>query len=259
MDIGFQKAVEILLAGHPLIFPTDTVVGLGVAVEHASGPEALYRAKSRDAGKPIAWLVGGADALATYGRDVPEYARGLAKTFWPGALTLVVNASDNVSAAFRSSDGSIGLRMPDSGIALALIEAAKSPLATTSANLSGKPAASLTGDVDPAIAGSVAVLREDRRSCSIQAQRKGDSAIAQPAARIAATQTSGSVDGSLQAHSRQQKAAQPSPACPPSAPIASTVIAGRGSAPTVLRAGTITASQIEEALQRRTHPTRHNP
>lgn len=85
---------------------------LGCLREGGRRPRLLYDLKHRDAGKPVAWLVEGPETLDVYGRDVPAYARRLAETFWPGALTLVVRASAAVPAAFRSPAGTIGLRMP---------------------------------------------------------------------------------------------------------------------------------------------------
>ena len=126
-----------VLQCHPVIFPTETVYGLGVSVEAAASPEALYDLKERDRGKPVSWLVGGVDDLDRYGAHVPDLARRLARAYWPGPLTLIVEAGDAVPAAFRSAAGSIGLRMPDNDTALELIEAVGCPLATTSANISG--------------------------------------------------------------------------------------------------------------------------
>lgn len=140
MVIGMEQAADVLRAGGALIFPTDTVWGIGVAVEHAKGTWELSLAKGRAPEKPIAWLVGDKSALDVYGKDVPEYARRLADAFWPGPLTLVVWASREVPPAYIAADGTVGLRMPDSRCALALARAAESPLATTSANLAGKPA-----------------------------------------------------------------------------------------------------------------------
>ncbi len=134
---AFEHAVVALKRGKAAIFPTDTVYGLGVAVRFCESPAVLYRLKKRAAEKPVAWLVGGIDDLLTYAADVPPVALELAKAFWGGPLTLVVNASEAVPPAFRSPQGTIGLRMPDSSLALALISAVGSPLATTSANLSG--------------------------------------------------------------------------------------------------------------------------
>lgn len=139
-DAQLHAAAIALTEGRPAVFPTDTVAGIGVSVASASGPQELARIKGRDAGKPVAWLVATSDALDAYGRDVPAYARELAAEGWPGALTLVVRANDNVPAAFQSSEGTIGLRMPASFVVRRLIEEAGAPLAVTSANLAGEAA-----------------------------------------------------------------------------------------------------------------------
>lgn len=157
---AIDEAVRALERGAAVVFPTDTVYGIGVAVAHAAGPDVIYRIKERDRGKPIAWLVGSVDDLARYGRDVPSLAFDLAHAFWPGALTLIVRASDAVPAAFRSSAGTIGLRMPQHDLALALVRAAACPLATSSANKAGRPAPGAFDELDPALVAEVpCVLR----------------------------------------------------------------------------------------------------
>lgn len=154
--ISVAEAQCALGDGRAVIFPTDTVYGLGVAVGPASGPDELFRLKGRDGGKPVAWLVADPSDLDRYGADVPAYARDLAARLWPGALTLVVRASDAVPPAFRSAAGTIGLRMPASDAALALIRAAGAPLAVTSANPAGAPAPARAADVDASLAAACA-------------------------------------------------------------------------------------------------------
>lgn len=154
--LTLEQAAAALSQGKPVVLPTDTVYGVGVAVRAADSPRALFEAKGRPDSKPVAWLVADAGALDKYGADVPAYARELAQTFWPGALTLVVRASDAVPPAFRSADGTIGLRMPASEDALALIRAVDSPLAVTSANISGKEAPAKLEDLDPALVSATA-------------------------------------------------------------------------------------------------------
>ena len=100
---SLDEAACALRRGEVAIFPTDTVYGLGVAVNAADGPGALYALKGRDEGKPIAWLVDGPAALDRYGCDVLVIARLAAAAFWPGPLTLIVRASDAVPPAFRSA------------------------------------------------------------------------------------------------------------------------------------------------------------
>lgn len=154
-----EQAIAALEAGEPVVFPTDTVYGLGVAVRHADSPQAVRDIKERAAGKPIAWLVGSVEGLATYGADVPDRAFELARAYWPGPLTIVVKASDAVPPAFQSAEGTIGLRMPDNADALALIEAV-GPIAASSANLSGGPDPRAFQDLDQALLERAAVAFE---------------------------------------------------------------------------------------------------
>ncbi len=139
-DAQLHAAAAALKEGRAAVFPTDTVAGIGVSVTAVPGPQELAHIKGRDAGKPVAWLVATPDALDVYGKDVPAYARELAAEGWPGALTLVVRANESVPEAFRSPQGTVGLRLPASSMAQRLIEAAGAPLAVTSANLAGEAA-----------------------------------------------------------------------------------------------------------------------
>ena len=156
-----HEAVAALKRGEAVIFPTETVYGLGVSVEAAASPDVLYDLKERDRGKPISWLVAGAGDLDRYGARVPDLARRLARAFWPGPLTLLVEAGDAVPAAFRSQTGTIGLRMPDNEAALELIEAAVCPLATTSANISGLQAPGAFDALDPDLVVRVGAIVPD--------------------------------------------------------------------------------------------------
>lgn len=156
-----QEAVHALLRGDPVIFPTETVYGLGVAVSAAESPQVLYDLKQRDQGKPIAWLIAEVDDLDRYGRVVPDFARALARTFWPGPLTLIVKAGSRVPPSFRTKDGTIGLRMPNNDVALALVRAAGTPVATTSANVAGFKAPRSFSALDAALASRVGVVVAD--------------------------------------------------------------------------------------------------
>lgn len=158
MGDSLSAAIEALRMGNPVVFPTDTVYGVGVSVEHAASPQVLYDLKHRAAGKPVAWLVGGPEALDDFGRNVPDAARDLVRAHWPGALTVIVEASDAVPEAFRSAQGSIGLRMPASDVALALIRGVGCPIATTSANVSGAGDSCNVEDLPQSLVQSVPVV-----------------------------------------------------------------------------------------------------
>ena len=149
-------AIEALEAGQAVVFPTDTVYGVGVSVRHTSSPQVIFDVKQRDQDKPVAWLVGSPDALREFGREVPPEALELAQAHWPGALTIIVKASQAVPPAFQSAEGTIGLRMPANATALALVKAA-GPLATSSANISGDRAPRDYADLDSRLLAEVPV------------------------------------------------------------------------------------------------------
>lgn len=161
-----ERAIAALREGEAVIVPTDTVYGVAVATRYAPAPDALYRLKGRSADKPIAWLVGGTEDLDNYGTEVPAYARRLARRYWPGPLTLVVAANDDVPEAYRSQAGTIGLRMPDDQLTREIIERLDSPIATTSANPSGQPAPQRFADIDAALRDQVPVALDDQREKS---------------------------------------------------------------------------------------------
>lgn len=155
--VSTDEAAVALRAGKPVIFPTDTVLGLGVAVNYAPSPAELYQLKQRADDKPIAWLVGGIDDLMRYGKRVSAQTLELARAHWPGALTLIVEASDEVPLAYQSATGTIALRVPNDTTARTLIEQV-GPLATTSANISGEPAPTCTEELSPALTACVATV-----------------------------------------------------------------------------------------------------
>ena len=152
--LAVQRIADELMRGALALLPTETVYGVGVAIaplcegnpatapmpSEGSGYRRIFSLKQRDLAQTVPWLVGGPDALDVYGSQVDERARVLADEFWPGALTIVVRASDNVPAFLRKSDGTVALRASASAVVRALIARTDSPLAVTSANTHGMPA-----------------------------------------------------------------------------------------------------------------------
>lgn len=158
---SFAAAVAALAAGKPVLVPTDTLFGIAVCPAHAASPDVLYQIKGRPSDKPVAWLVSRESDLELFGRDVPAYAKVLAAAFWPGALTLVVRASEAVPKAFRSAAGTIGLRMPDDALVRALADELGFPLAVTSANRSGQSDPHSFEEIDARIVSQVACALDD--------------------------------------------------------------------------------------------------
>lgn len=137
---AINLAANVLRDGGIVVFPTETVYGIGAMASSCIGPQEIIDIKMRPASKPLPWLVETEDALDAYGKDVPGYAHKLAERFWPGPLSLVVRASGRVSRDFSDERGTVALRCPDHEVVQELIRAAGGPIITTSANTSGKHA-----------------------------------------------------------------------------------------------------------------------
>ena len=160
-------AADCLTAGGLALVPTETVYGVGVAVSafaqyaETPGPETgygrIFTLKQREVTQTVPWLVDGPSALDRYGRDVPAEIRILAERLWPGALTLVVPASDDVPPFMQAADGTVALRASASTVVRELIERCGSPLAVTSANTHGFPAPAAFCDVEARILDGVDV------------------------------------------------------------------------------------------------------
>lgn len=132
---SIRRAVEILGQGGLVAFPTDTVYGVGALVSKPQAIAQLYVVKGRGGEKAIPILLSDVAQLSQVAFEVSEMARRLAARFWPGPLTLVLPKRPSLPEVI-SSQPTIGVRMPDHPIALALMRQT-GPLAVTSANLSG--------------------------------------------------------------------------------------------------------------------------
>ena len=141
-----------LAFGGVLVMPTDSVYGIGCAATPANpGHERIFAIKHRDRTQTLPWLIADPSDLTVYGADVPAYAVELAVRYWPGALTLVVHASDAVPPEYRAADGTIALRCPDSELVRTLARSVGAPLATTSANTHGQAAATSGSGIEERI------------------------------------------------------------------------------------------------------------
>lgn len=157
-------AATVLRDGGIVVFPTETVYGIGAAARSSFGPHEIAEIKVHPLEKPLPWLVEDEDALETYGIEVPVYAHRLAEAFWPGALTLVVRASDAVSKDFRADDGTVGLRSPDHRVVMDLIQASGGPIITTTANTTGHPAPGDFAEVEERIVAAADVALDGGRT-----------------------------------------------------------------------------------------------
>ena len=130
-----NKAIEILKKGGVVIFPTDTVYGIG-ALPKKKSVEKIYKIKHRDFSKKIIALVSDVEKIQEMIDETPQNLN----KFWPGELTIIFNANKNFTKKFDENLDTIGIRIPKNKIALELIKNAGGIILTTSANLSGEPA-----------------------------------------------------------------------------------------------------------------------
>lgn len=137
-DDDVARAANVLASGGTVVYPTETLYGLGVDASNGAALERLLVLKVREAGKPIAVLVSDADMLEGLVESVPAAAIDLMQRYWPGPLTLVFAARREVSAALTADSGSIGVRISSHPMAQALIETLGRPVTAPSANPAGK-------------------------------------------------------------------------------------------------------------------------
>jgi L-threonylcarbamoyladenylate synthase len=154
---GLRRAVQLLRAGLVVGFPTDTVYGLAALAARADAVERIFEVKGRPRSQPLVLMVhelGRVHEVAEVGeRELRSMER-----WWPGPLTLVLRARPGLEPPLVSgAPPTIGVRIPDHPVALALLAAAAVPLATTSANRSGEPEA-MTVEEAVRLAGLAAVL-----------------------------------------------------------------------------------------------------
>jgi L-threonylcarbamoyladenylate synthase len=116
-------AAANLLAGNLVAFPTETVYGLGADACNAEAVARIYSVKGRPADHPLIVHVASIDSLGDWAADVPGYAISLARNFWPGPMTLIVNRSELAGDFVTGGQDTVGVRVPNHPIALGLLEA----------------------------------------------------------------------------------------------------------------------------------------
>lgn len=142
---ALDAAARALRDGELVVYPTETVYGLGVSALRRSSLDRLLAVKGRGDEKGISVLVASLDTATSLLREAPSAeARALAGAFWPGPLTIVLPAATGLPAPLIGPSGGIGLRCSSDATAMALVTAFGEPITATSANPSGSPPA---GDV----------------------------------------------------------------------------------------------------------------
>jgi L-threonylcarbamoyladenylate synthase len=141
------RAAEILASGGIIAYPTETFYGLGADATNEKAIQKIFAIKGRDFKNPISLIVGRPEEIYPLVKNVPEIAKKMMATFWPGALTIVFSASDKISPLLTAGSGKIGLRVSSHPLAGKIAQKIKAPLSATSANLTGSPECSKAAEV----------------------------------------------------------------------------------------------------------------
>jgi tRNA threonylcarbamoyl adenosine modification protein (Sua5/YciO/YrdC/YwlC family) len=137
---GLDAAADAIGRGELVLMPTDTVYGVAADAFTPAAVTRLLAAKNRGRAMPVPVLIGEASTLAGLVVDLPPVAHDLAQAFWPGGLTLVLEHAPSLAWDLGDAEGTVAVRLPDDELTRALLRRT-GPLAVSSANRSGRPAA----------------------------------------------------------------------------------------------------------------------
>jgi tRNA threonylcarbamoyl adenosine modification protein (Sua5/YciO/YrdC/YwlC family) len=154
---GLAAAALAIQGGELIVLPTDTVYGIAADAFSPAAVANLLVAKGRGREMPPPVLVSAATTLDALATDIPSYARALVDELWPGPLTLVCHQQPSLQWDLGDTRGTVAVRMPDNDVALEVL-ARTGPLAVSSANTSGLPAARTADIAESMLGPSVAVI-----------------------------------------------------------------------------------------------------
>jgi L-threonylcarbamoyladenylate synthase len=176
---GIASAVSALKGSRLVVLPTDTVYGIGADAFDSAAVAALLAAKGRGRDMPVPVLVGSWHTIDGLVYSVPPAARELIRAFWPGALSLVVRQAPSLQWDLGDANGTVMLRMPLHPVAIELLREV-GPMAVSSANVSGRPAAVTAADARNQLGDLVEVYLEAGPSARQAASTIVDLTSAQP-------------------------------------------------------------------------------
>ncbi len=156
-ETGLDEAARTVQRGRLVVLPTDTVYGVGCDAFNPGAVQRLLEAKGRGRDMPPPVLVSAKTTLEALAIEIPDWARALVEELWPGPLTLVLRQQASLQWDLGETRGTVAVRMPDHEAALELL-ARTGPLAVSSANLSGEPAATDADEAERMLGEAVRVL-----------------------------------------------------------------------------------------------------
>jgi L-threonylcarbamoyladenylate synthase len=179
LEAGLAAATTAVRAGELVVLPTDTVYGIGADAFDPVAVARLLAAKGRGREMPPPVLIGSAATLEALATGLPSWAQVLVDHYWPGPLTVVVRQQGSLQWDLGETRGTVAVRMPHDKVALALL-ARTGPLAVSSANLTGKPAATDADQAAEMLSDQVAVILDGGPSADDRPSTIVDCTGAQP-------------------------------------------------------------------------------
>lgn len=158
-----KEAITILKKGGIVAFPTDTVYGLGASANILHAVERIYQVKERPRNMALPILIAHISQISEVASSVPPVAWLLARSFLPGALTIVLYKSKLVPDIVTAGDKTVAVRVPAHPIPIALVEGLGTPIVGTSANISGKPNALTADEVQSQLGNKVDLIIDGGR------------------------------------------------------------------------------------------------
>ncbi len=153
-EADIKQAVEVLRAGGLILYPTDTIWGIGCDATNPEAVERVYQLKGRSSEKSLIILLGNDNQLQSYVHEVPEVAYSLVE-YAENPLTIVYEGAKNLPENLLADDGSIAIRIVKHAFCERLIQRFRKPIVSTSANLSGEPSPRNFDSIDPTIKAGV--------------------------------------------------------------------------------------------------------
>lgn len=161
-DEDIRKAVEVLRAGGTILYPTDTIWGIGCDATNVEAVKKVFTIKQREDSKALICLVDSAGRLQRYVRNVPDVAWDIIDLALK-PTTVILNGAVNLASNLLAEDGSVGLRVTQEVFSQQLCYRFQKAIVSTSANISGQPAPQTFADIDPAIIKAVDYVCESRQ------------------------------------------------------------------------------------------------
>jgi len=165
---GLEAAEDALRSGELVVLPTDTVYGVAADAFDPAAVRRLLRAKGRGRDMPPPVLVAAVTTLDALATRIPGYAREMAEALWPGPLTLICRQQPSLTWDLGDARSTVAVRMPDNDIALELIRET-GPLAVSSANRTGMPAATSVQEAREMLRNSVSVYLDGGQTAGVVA------------------------------------------------------------------------------------------